>query len=229
MLIPRPGAGVALRIEVDDQDPVAEVGQAGAQVDRGGGLAHAALLVGHGHDPGQRPGEGARGGLRRRTTSSLGVLGVRGVVDRLGRRRSEVVERWQVGRTREWGSGGGDGSDGHPLGHGLGHELVERLLGLGILRVRGPSALGAAGSSWSDGVASGGGVGGSCALSRWKIARPRAATSSAASVTGACCTVDLLEARTSSRAPVVAVALSCVLRSSLRSSASARVPRPHSG
>ena len=53
------GAGVALRIEVDDQDPVAEVGQAGAEVDRGGGLADAALLVGDGDDPGQWPGEAA--------------------------------------------------------------------------------------------------------------------------------------------------------------------------
>ena len=45
------GAGVALGIEVDDEDPQAPFGQAGAQVDRGGRLAHAALLVGHGDDP----------------------------------------------------------------------------------------------------------------------------------------------------------------------------------
>ena len=61
MLMPEPRAGVALRVEVDDEHPVAEVGQAGAEVHRGRGLAHAALLVGDGHDPGQgrrkRPSE----------------------------------------------------------------------------------------------------------------------------------------------------------------------------
>ena len=48
------GAGVALGIEIDDQDPVAEIGQAGTEVDRGGGLADAALLVGDGHDARER-------------------------------------------------------------------------------------------------------------------------------------------------------------------------------
>jgi hypothetical protein len=40
------GRGVALRIEIDDQHPLADRGQGGAEVDRGGGLADAALLVG---------------------------------------------------------------------------------------------------------------------------------------------------------------------------------------
>ena len=48
------GAGVALGIEVDDQRPVAEVGQAGAEVHGGRGLAHAALLVGDRQDPRER-------------------------------------------------------------------------------------------------------------------------------------------------------------------------------
>ena len=50
--------GVALRVEVDDQGAVAHVGEAGAEVDGGGRLPHAALLVGERHDPRQRPGRG---------------------------------------------------------------------------------------------------------------------------------------------------------------------------
>ncbi len=50
------GGGVALGIEIDDQDPVAQLGQRRSEVDGGGGLAHAALLVGDGDDPGQLPG-----------------------------------------------------------------------------------------------------------------------------------------------------------------------------
>ena len=40
------GRGVALRIEIDDQHALADRGQRGAEIDRGGGLADAALLVG---------------------------------------------------------------------------------------------------------------------------------------------------------------------------------------
>ena len=50
----QPGRGVALRIEVDDQRPLAELGQAGTEVDRGGRLADAALLVGDGDHAGER-------------------------------------------------------------------------------------------------------------------------------------------------------------------------------
>ena len=55
MLMPRPVRGVALRIEVDHEGAVAELGQAGAEVDGRGGLADAALLVGDGDHPRERP------------------------------------------------------------------------------------------------------------------------------------------------------------------------------
>ena len=51
------GAGVALRVEVDDQHPQTPPGEGGGDVDRGGGLADATLLVGHHDCPG---GRGAR-------------------------------------------------------------------------------------------------------------------------------------------------------------------------
>ncbi len=52
------GRGVALRVEVDHQDPQPVHGQRGGEVDGGGGLAHPALLVGHHHHPGGgRPGQ----------------------------------------------------------------------------------------------------------------------------------------------------------------------------
>ena len=44
------GRGVALRIEIDDQHPLADRGERGAEIDRGGGLADAALLVGERQD-----------------------------------------------------------------------------------------------------------------------------------------------------------------------------------
>ena len=50
-----PGRGVALRVEVDHQHPVPERRQRGAEVDRGRGLADAALLVGDGEDMGRGP------------------------------------------------------------------------------------------------------------------------------------------------------------------------------
>ena len=51
----QPRGGIALGVEVDHQHPVVELGQSGAQVDGGRGLADAALLVGDGDDPGQLP------------------------------------------------------------------------------------------------------------------------------------------------------------------------------
>jgi hypothetical protein len=45
---PEPGGGVALGVEVDHQHPVAQLRQRRPQVDRGGGLADPALLVGDG-------------------------------------------------------------------------------------------------------------------------------------------------------------------------------------
>ena len=44
------GGGVALRIEIDDQDALADRRKRGAEIDRGGGLADAALLVGERQD-----------------------------------------------------------------------------------------------------------------------------------------------------------------------------------
>jgi len=54
------GAGIPLRIEIDDEGAITEIGQAGTQVDGGGRLAHAALLVGHRDDPRKLPYVGGR-------------------------------------------------------------------------------------------------------------------------------------------------------------------------
>ena len=43
-----------LGVEVDEQDPLAELGERGAEGVDGGGLRHAALLVGDGHHPRHR-------------------------------------------------------------------------------------------------------------------------------------------------------------------------------
>ncbi len=45
-----PGRGVALRIEIDDQDALADRGECGPEIDRCGCLADAALLVGERQD-----------------------------------------------------------------------------------------------------------------------------------------------------------------------------------
>ncbi len=47
---PRAHGGVALRVQVDQQHALADVRQGSSQVDRGGGLADAALLVGDAED-----------------------------------------------------------------------------------------------------------------------------------------------------------------------------------
>ncbi len=63
MLDAEPGRGIALRVEVDDHDPVAVEGERHREVDGARGLADAALLVGHREDapPGRtRHGDGAR-------------------------------------------------------------------------------------------------------------------------------------------------------------------------
>ena len=54
------GRGVALGIEVDDQDPVPDLGQGGPEVDGRRGLAHPALLVRDGDHPGQLTGRPVR-------------------------------------------------------------------------------------------------------------------------------------------------------------------------
>ena len=104
---PEPGAGVALRVEVDDEHPVAEVGEAGAQVHGRGGLADAALLVGDRHDAGERPGERRRLLVGRRPASagagsSAGVAAPRAARRSAAprrRRRSSTVR--QIRRARE--------------------------------------------------------------------------------------------------------------------------------
>ena len=45
-----PGGGVALWVGVDQHDAPATLGEGGGEIDRGGGLADAALLVGDGND-----------------------------------------------------------------------------------------------------------------------------------------------------------------------------------
>src|SRR5690606_273746 len=45
------GAGIALRIEIDDQDAFTDCGKRSRQIDRGRRLADAALLVRNGDDP----------------------------------------------------------------------------------------------------------------------------------------------------------------------------------
>ena len=76
VLDPQTGRRVALRVEVDDQDPLADLGQARAEVDRRGGLADAALLVGDRDHPRQLvvPGPFGRGD----PSSGLGAAGVGG-------------------------------------------------------------------------------------------------------------------------------------------------------
>ena len=72
-----PGRGVALRVEIDDQDMLADGGERGAEIDGGRGLADAALLVGDRQHA--RAGASAAGcpACGNGTTSgrSLGVVG----------------------------------------------------------------------------------------------------------------------------------------------------------
>ena len=44
------GGRVALRVQIDDQDLFAQRGHTGREIDGGGGLAHAALLICHCYD-----------------------------------------------------------------------------------------------------------------------------------------------------------------------------------
>ena len=46
----RPHRGVALWVQIDHQHPQAQLGEAGGQVDGGGGFAHTAFLVGNAED-----------------------------------------------------------------------------------------------------------------------------------------------------------------------------------
>ena len=96
-----PGRGVALRVEVDDQRPLAELGETGTDVDRRRRLADATLLVGHGDHPGQR------------TTDGLGDDVVDGVVgDVFEELLGDVVE--QLVRNAHWCHRGADAPRGRP-------------------------------------------------------------------------------------------------------------------
>ena len=84
--------GVPLGVQVDHEDPVAELGQCRAEVYRRRGLSHPALLVGDRHDPGEgtgdvitdnrgdiAPGGGGfnlAGPLRSRLLGTLNLLGL---------------------------------------------------------------------------------------------------------------------------------------------------------
>ena len=83
---PERGGGVALRVEVDHQDPLAELGQRRRDVDGRRGLADAALLVGDHDDPGRvRP-------LQRRPHQRA-LPRQHDVLGRPGERGAVVVER----------------------------------------------------------------------------------------------------------------------------------------
>ena len=44
------GRGVPLRVQIDNEDRLLYRGERCCSIDRGGGLAHAALLIGYGED-----------------------------------------------------------------------------------------------------------------------------------------------------------------------------------
>ena len=69
------GGGVALRVEVDDEDPLPELGERGGDVHRGRGLADPALLVGDHHDPGGVRTRRAAGRIRAPVAGQHDVLG----------------------------------------------------------------------------------------------------------------------------------------------------------
>jgi len=75
-----PGRGVALRIEIDDQHVFADGGERGAEIDRGRGLADAALLVGD-RQHARACGLGAGGRCQKGTTlgSDGALIGVSGI------------------------------------------------------------------------------------------------------------------------------------------------------
>ena len=72
------GRGIALRIEIDDQDFLADGGERGAEIDRGRGFADAAFLVGDGeHARGFAAGPGAAVGRRERDHAGFALREVR--------------------------------------------------------------------------------------------------------------------------------------------------------
>ena len=91
----QPGRGVALGVEVDDQRALAELGEAGADVDRRRRLADAALLVGDGDDPGEL---GDRAGTATPSAARRGGGGVAGASGSVGGGRSAARVGSQDGR-----------------------------------------------------------------------------------------------------------------------------------
>ena len=159
----QPGGGVALGVEVDDEDPVALLGQRRPEVDRGGGLAHAALLVGDGDDPRQLPDGrlGAVEQLGRLAPDGRCPLHVILAVARPRRRRlGDLLGRLRLGRRGDLWLGLGNccrsGLRGGGHGRGRGRLCCGHLSGRGGRRLAsgGGDACGSAG-----GVASGSGVG----------------------------------------------------------------------
>ena len=198
--MPEAGAGVALRVEVDHQDPVAEVGEAGAEVDRRRRLADAALLVGDGHDAGQRPGE------RRRPRAPAPVRRPP-AAERRGRPSrpapASARARRSAGRSGWRSTASGASTTGQVLdtgqraphrggrrrrrvGGGGRRERLQLVVASGTA-VR-PSPFAGSDSSAREVRGIRRSLGRDArARSRWKIARPRVATSSDGSVTAASC------------------------------------------
>ena len=184
---PEPGAGVALRVEVDDEDPVAEVGQAGA---RGSPRWWSCRRRPSGWRP---PGSGGAGG---RTTTARPSSGAvrraatgagrpdRRLLERArrsGRRpRRRAVEVGQVLRARERAAGRRLVRR-RALGRRRGREGLQLDVAEGGLvrlgRVSAASHAGARSARRSR----------RCPRSRWKIARPLVARSSDGSLTAASC------------------------------------------
>ena len=102
--MPEAGRRVALRVEVHHQHPVVELGQRGAEVHRGGGLAHATLLVGDRDHPGQVVRLGAGVLVTRRLGVGLahgaGPLGGPGQRAHRGSRSSRDGRRVRAGAGR---------------------------------------------------------------------------------------------------------------------------------
>ena len=117
-----PGAGVALRVEVDHQHPQAVHGHRDGEVDRAGGLADAAFLVRDGDHPPAR-------GLGERVVAA-GVPDPNGLGRLPHDRRVEAVAvvRGHTDRVVE------HAPDPGPAGVELGHVLI--LAAVAVLRVR---------------------------------------------------------------------------------------------
>ena len=93
----QPGRGVALRIEVDDQRSLAELGEAGTDVDRRRRLADAALLVGDGDHTGQRAADRLGDAIVPRLVRDVGEQLLGDVVEQLVG-NAHAATAWLAGR-----------------------------------------------------------------------------------------------------------------------------------